>query len=140
VQHLINAELVLLMHYDAIVYPIPGTTTPGAAQTTYEIPADEDIQAAKMAIHLELSSAVGFPNANLDRLREGLLALSKAETVDEEVSWARPRQQLAYDAASKTWTDTTTMSLEAHAEGYSFLMNESCDAMAKAASKATKLE
>jgi pre-mRNA-splicing factor CDC5/CEF1 len=139
-QHLINAELVQLMHYDAIAHPIPGTTTPGATQTTYEIPADEDIQAARTAIHLELASAVGFPNANPDRLREGLLALSKAETVDEEVSWARRRQQLAYDAASKTWTDATTMSLEAHVEGYSFLMNESRDAMTKAASKATKLE
>ena len=32
------------------------------------------------------------------------------------------------------------MSLEAHFEGYSFLMNESRDAMTKAASKATKLE
>ena len=140
VQHLINAELVQLMHHDAIAHPIPGTTTPGAAQTTYEIPADEDIEAAKMAIHLELASAVGFPNANPDRLREGLLGLSKAETVDEEVSWAHHRQQLAYDAARKTWTDTTTMSLEAHVEGYSFLMNESRDAMTKAASKATKLE
>ena len=88
VQHLINTELVQLMHHDAIAHPIPGTTTPGAAQTTYEKFADEDVQAAKMAIHLELASAVGFPNANPDRLRDGLLALSKAETVDEEVSWA----------------------------------------------------
>jgi pre-mRNA-splicing factor CDC5/CEF1 len=43
VQHLINAELVQLVLYDAIAHPIPGTTTPGAAQTTYEIPADEHI-------------------------------------------------------------------------------------------------
>ena len=27
VQHLINAELVQLMHYDAIAHPIPGTTS-----------------------------------------------------------------------------------------------------------------
>jgi len=56
------------------------------------------------------------------------------------VSWARRRQQLPYDAATKTWTDTTTVSLEAHVEGYSFLMHESRGAMTKAASKATKLE
>jgi pre-mRNA-splicing factor CDC5/CEF1 len=139
-QQLIDFELAQLLQHDSIAHPIPGTSRPGATVSNYEIPDDDDVVAAKSAIHLELASAVGFPNANPNQLREGLLALSKAETVDETASWATVRQQLAYDAFSKTWVDPTNLSLPKRIEGYSVMLDESRDTMTKDASKATKAE
>lgn len=139
-QHLIDLELAQLLQHDSIAHPIPGTSRPGATVSNYEIPDDGDVAAAKSAIHLELASAVGFPNANPEQLREGLLALSKAETVDETVSWAAVRQQLVYDASSKTWVDSASLSLPQRVDGYSVVLDESRELMTKDASKAAKAE
>lgn len=139
-ERLVDAELVQLMQHDAFTYPIPGTTLAGVTNSSYEIPADEDVANAKEAIHLELASLVGFPNANPDQLRQGLLALSKAETVDETASWAAIREQLVYDISSKTWANPTTLSLEARVAGYDAILSRSRERMTKDASKASKAE
>ncbi|KAJ7433940.1 hypothetical protein FB451DRAFT_1470416 [Mycena latifolia] len=101
---------------------------------------DEDVDAAKALIHLELASAVGFTNANPEQLREGLFALAKAETPDETISWAFTRQQLTYDAASKTWVEPASLSAESRVEGYTTLIEESREVMSKEAAKAAKAE
>ncbi|KAJ7046504.1 pre-mRNA splicing factor component-domain-containing protein [Mycena alexandri] len=139
-QKLINKELAELLQHDAIAHPIPGTSRAGGTLSMYEIPADEDVDAAKALIHLELASAVGFTNANPEQLREGLLALAKAETPDETISWASTRQQLTYDAASKVWVDPSTLSVEQRIEGYNAQLEESREMMGKEAAKAAKAE
>ncbi|KAJ3805764.1 pre-mRNA splicing factor component-domain-containing protein [Lentinula aff. lateritia] len=89
-QKLGDAELASLIQHDSLEHPIPGTSRPGGAKSTYEIPNDESIHAAKSLIHLELASLVGFPEANVDQVREGLIALLKADSVDDHASWASP--------------------------------------------------
>ncbi|KAF9002011.1 pre-mRNA splicing factor component-domain-containing protein [Cyathus striatus] len=140
VQTLINAELVQLMQHDAIAYPIPGTVHPGAAQSSYHMPSDDDIEAAKVLIQQELASVVGFPHASAEQLREGLLSLAKAESVDDMNSWSSIRKRLVYDATSKVWVDAETLSLEERVVGYSAVLNNSRERMARDASKASKAE
>lgn len=137
---LINTEIAQLLRHDSIAHPLPGTSLPGETVSSYDMPTDEDIETAKSAIHLELASTVGFPNANPEQLREGLVSLSKAEAVDDSMSWAAVRQQLNYDASSKTWVDPERLSLEQRVEGYSALLDECREMMAKDASKAAKAE
>ena len=137
---LINLELVQLLSHDAITHPLPGTSLPGQTVTTYNMPLDEDVAAAKSAIHTELASTVGFPNASPEQLREGLLALSKSGSVNVGSSWAAVRQGLRYDKSSQSWVDPEALSFSQQVEGYSALLDESRDTMAKDASKAAKIE
>jgi pre-mRNA-splicing factor CDC5/CEF1 len=137
---LINTELAQLLRHDSIAYPLPGTSLPGGTMSSYEIPDDDDVEAAKSAIHLELASTVGFPNANPDQLRDGLLSLSKAEAIDDCSSWATVRQQLRYDASSQLWVDPESLSFQQRVEGYTALLDESRELMAKDASKVAKAE
>ncbi|KAG6889785.1 hypothetical protein C0992_004203 [Termitomyces sp. T32_za158] len=139
-QQLINAELAQLLLHDAITYPLPGTNLPGRTVSTYEQPPDNDVEAARAAIHFELSLAVGFPNANPEQLRDGLLALAKAEAVDENTSWAAVRKHLVYDTSSKAWVDRADLSPTKRVEGYSTVLDDSRNNMATDASKAAKIE
>jgi len=54
-------------------------STPGAAQTTYKIPADEDIQVAKMTIHLELAHSTAWRPIEWLKRRELFLQERYAE-------------------------------------------------------------
>ena len=137
---LINAEIAQVLRHDSIAYPLPGTSLPGGTSSSYEMPSDDDIDSAKSAIHLELASTVGFPNANPEQLRDGLLSLSKAEASDDSMSWAVVRQQLGYDASSKTWLDPESLSFQQRVKGYTTLLDESRELMMKDASKAAKAE
>ncbi|KAJ7687575.1 pre-mRNA splicing factor component-domain-containing protein [Mycena olivaceomarginata] len=139
-QRLINKELAELLQHDAISHPIPGTSRVGGTLSTYDVPADEDVDAAKALIHLELASAVGFTNTSPEQLREGLLALAKAETADETISWASTRQQLTYDPERKIWVEPATLSPELRVAGYTALLDESREMMGKEAAKAAKAE
>jgi pre-mRNA-splicing factor CDC5/CEF1 len=139
-QQLINVEFVQLLQHDSIAHPIAGTSRPGGTRSTYEIPPDEDVETAKSEIQFELASAVGFPNANPDQLRQGLLALFKTETVDEMTSWAFVRQRLALDATTKTWLEPSKVSVEERIVGYISVLDECRDLMTKDANKASKAE
>ena len=108
--------------------------------STYQLPADQRMEAAKALIHLELASAVGFTNATPEQLRDGLLAVAKAEVVDKTVSWAFTRQQLTYDAASKTWVEPGALLEESRRLGYNVLIEGHRELMGKEAAKAAKTE
>lgn len=137
---LVNAELASLLRHDSIAYPLPGTALPGGTRSTYEIPADDDIASAKSEIQRELASALGYPDANVEQLKQGLSVLAGQEEVDESLSWANIRPRLAYDAASKRWVDKEALTPAARIEGLSAQLNECRDAMAKEAQKAGKVE
>ncbi|KAF8917903.1 pre-mRNA splicing factor component-domain-containing protein [Mucidula mucida] len=117
-ERLINAEVVQLLLHDSIAHPLPGTSRPGGTRSTYTMPADEDLDNAKQAVNEELASLVGFPNANPERLREGLLTLAKAEPFEDETSsWASLRQQLTFNAGSREWVDPSSLTEEERIEG-----------------------
>ncbi|KAJ3971424.1 pre-mRNA splicing factor component-domain-containing protein [Lentinula raphanica] len=139
-QKLIDAELASLIEHDALEHPLPGTSRPGGSKSSYEIPDDDAINAAKSLIHLELASMVGFPQANSDQVREGLIALSKAESVDDEFSWASVRQKLIFDSSSKTWVEPAQLSPEQRIAGYEALLSEHQSSMAQEAQKIAKHE
>ncbi len=140
-ERLINAEVVQLLLHDSIAHPLPGTSRPGGTRSTYTMPADEDLDNAKQAINEELASLVGFPNANPERLREGLLTLAKAEPLEDETSsWASLRQQLTFNAGSREWVDPSSLTEEERIEGYNAILTEARETMSKEAAKAAKME
>ena len=134
-QELVNAELVKLMYHDSVEYPLPGTTRAGASEFSYDVPDDDDLEAAKIAIHTELAALVGFPSANPQQLREGLLQNP------ESVSWTTESDDLlAYDTATQRWKEASSLSLDSRVAGYSHLLHTSHQLMTKEANKAAKAE
>ncbi|KAG5636103.1 hypothetical protein H0H81_009099 [Sphagnurus paluster] len=140
VQQLIDEELSQLLLHDTIAHPLPGTSLPGQTISTYEMPSDKDIAAAKEAIHLELSIAVGFPHAKPEQLRDGLLALAKAETLDHSTSWATIRQDLVYNPSLKMWVDADADSPAERVQAFEILLDGHRNTMTKDATKAAKVE
>ncbi|KAJ4488275.1 pre-mRNA splicing factor component-domain-containing protein [Lentinula aciculospora] len=139
-QKLVDAEISLLIQHDTVEHPIPGTSRPGGSKSTYEIPDDEAIDAAKSLIHLELASLVGFPQANSDQVREGLIALSKTESVDDHLSWPFMRQNLVFDSSSNRWVEPGQLSSEQRIAGYDALLSEHQSIMGQEAQKIAKHE
>lgn len=137
---LVNAELASLLRHDSVAFPLPGTALPGGTRSSYELPADDYISAAKSEIQRELAAALGYPGANAEQLKEGLSVLAAQDEIDESSSWANIRPQLAFDAVQKRWVDADSLSPEARIEGISAQLNEYRDAMAKEAQKAAKIE
>ncbi|KII88811.1 hypothetical protein PLICRDRAFT_42049 [Plicaturopsis crispa FD-325 SS-3] len=137
---LVNAELVQLMQHDSIAHPIPGTSRPGGSRSFYEMPDDSFIATARSEIQVELAASLGFPNATEAQIREGLVALSKSEDVDESTSWAHIRQQLTFDPVSKTWVEPSKLPPEQRIAGYNAILDESRELMTKEANKAAKSE
>ncbi|KAG2128957.1 pre-mRNA splicing factor component-domain-containing protein [Suillus bovinus] len=140
VRKLLNSEIADLLQHDSIMHPLPGTNIPGGTSSTYRIPPDDDLAAAKSEIHLELALSIGFPDANEAQVKEGLATLSSSEDIDESASWASIRQQLAFDASSRTWVEPSSLSAEARIAGYATLLEENRGEMSKEAGKAAKAE
>ncbi|KAI0049679.1 hypothetical protein FA95DRAFT_1581584 [Auriscalpium vulgare] len=139
-QRLVDLELARLVHHDSIVHPVPGTAHPGGTLSTYEPPPDEYVEAARAEIQRELAGALGFPNAPVQQVKDGIIALSGADTVDENTSWAAVRQTLAFDAASSTWVSGDQLDAEARVAGYAALLEDSRGTMGRDAARAAKVE
>jgi pre-mRNA-splicing factor CDC5/CEF1 len=139
-KQLIDVELVKLMQHDSIAHPIPGTSRPGATQSYYEHPDDSDMATAKADIHKELATLLGYPQANEETVKKGVIALAQNEVIDDTISWACERERLVYDAKARSWVDPTTISLEARLAGASALLEQDRETMAKEASRASKIE
>jgi pre-mRNA-splicing factor CDC5/CEF1 len=104
------------------------------------MPRDEDIDEARLAVQRELASSLGFPEANEEQTRQGVTALTKSEEVDETFGWPSIRSRLAFDAKKRRYVDPASLSSEDRIEGYSALLNESRDLMAREANKISKSE
>ncbi|KAI4294519.1 hypothetical protein K525DRAFT_261515 [Schizophyllum commune Loenen D] len=139
-QRLVNAEMAALLAHDAIAHPLPGTSRPGYTQSTYVPPDDASMDAARAAVHAELSSLVGFNGVSPEQLHDGLLALVKAEPVDDSLSWGVVRQSLAYDSERHMFVEPSSLTEEQRAWGWAALLAEARDAMTKGAQKASKAE
>jgi pre-mRNA-splicing factor CDC5/CEF1 len=79
---------------------------------------DDALEAAKIAIHNELASLVGFPSANLNdnpqQLREGFKFLNPYRGQQSDL--------LAYDTATESWKEASSLSLDSCVAGYSHLL------------------
>ena len=139
-QNLVDAELVQLLHHDSLTYPLPGTSHPGGTKSSYQVPHDDDMDKARRDIQRELASSLGFPDANEEQTRQGVAALTKSEEVDEECGWPSIRSRLAFDPKQRRYVDPTSLSPDDRIEGYSVLLNESRELMAREASKVAKAE
>ena len=139
-QRLVNAELVQLLHHDSLTYPLPGTSHPGGTKSLYQMPRDEDIDEARLAVQRELAGSLGFPDANEEQTRQGVTALTRSEEVDEGFGWPSIRSQLAFDAKQRRYVDPGSLSPEERVEGHNVLLNESRDLMAREAGKIAKAE
>ncbi|KAF8444791.1 pre-mRNA splicing factor component-domain-containing protein [Boletus edulis BED1] len=137
---LINSELASLLLHDSVAHPLPGTNLPGGTVSMYEMPNDDDLAQAKSQIHLELATAIGFPDATETQLKGGLLTLTNNGEQDESISWAHTRQRLAFDKNAQKWVDPDILTLDERIAGYSTLLDECREQMSKEASKATKIE
>lgn len=137
---LVNAELAALLRHDSIAFPLPGTALAGGTRSAYEIPADEDIASAKAAIQQELGQALGYPDANVEQLKQGLSVLSAQEEADESLSWASLRPSLAFNISTSRFVAPDALDPEARIQGLAAQLNECREAMAKEAQRAAKTE
>lgn len=124
-QELVNAEFVKLVHHESVVYPLPGTTQAGTSESLYDPPDDEALEAAKIAIHSELATLVGSPNADTAQIHAELAALVGFPSVD---------------TAARTWVEAITPGPSSGAGGYSYLLHSGHQLMTKQANKAAKAE
>ena len=139
-QRLVDAELVQLLHHDSLTYPLPGTSHPGGTKSQYQMPRDQDIDEARLAVQRELASSLGFPDANEEQTRQGVTALTKSEEVEDDFGWPSIRSRLAFDARQRRYVDPASLSPEDRIEGYSALLNEGRDLMTREAGKIAKAE
>ena len=138
---LVHHELAQLLQHDSIAHPIPGTSHPGNTKSSYLIPQDQDITTARSEIQKELATWLGYPDATEEQVKQGVKAVVDLEQdMDESVSWARKRRNLAFDADKKTWVDPIHLSEESQISGMSVLLNQSREAMSCEAQKASKAE
>ncbi|KZT28630.1 hypothetical protein NEOLEDRAFT_1087121 [Neolentinus lepideus HHB14362 ss-1] len=139
-RQMMNLELAELLQHDSIDHPLPGTSKAGSTKSAYEMPSDELVAAARSQIHLELASALGFPDASEQHLKDGIALLSKTETVDESLSWAFLRPRLVFNVSTKTWVEPSTLTDEERAAGFAASMDEIREQMSKEAGKSSKIE
>ncbi|KAF8652755.1 hypothetical protein AX16_004251 [Volvariella volvacea WC 439] len=139
-RRLTRVELVDILQHDSIAYPLPGTQRPGGEISSYEMPADEDIEAAKSEVHAELCRMVGVSSASPQQLKEGLLSIYRAEDVDDASSWAKQRQNLVFNPSKRIWIEAEFVAQDERVAGYTSVLNDCREQMSKDANKAAKME
>jgi len=97
------------------------------------MPPDDAIAAALSEIHLEFAGSLNFPNANREQVREGIIALSKAE-LDQGVFWAHDRGELIRHMTSWAPLGSDSERTTIH----NAVLDEKRKTMTKDANKATR--
>lgn len=136
---LVNLEMAALMKHDSVEHPLPGTTNPGNLASTYDMPEDEFVAAAKAAIHSELAGALGLPGASDAQVR----ALIATQAEDDESafssSWSATQAYLVYSPTSG-WVEPSTLSSEELSSAYTSMISASRERMIADATRAAKAE
>lgn len=138
---LVDREFVALIQHDTIAHPLPGTQYPGGTESTYEHPDDTSLALAKALVHAEVAGALGFPSANEEDVKRGVILYANEEDVDPDLEdWAATRSKLAYDATSKSWVDPQSLPETERISGMAALLEEQKELMGVEAGKAAKSE
>ncbi|KAG8779953.1 Pre-mRNA-splicing factor cef1 [Ceratobasidium sp. 428] len=133
-QALIDQELVDLIQHDTIAHPLPGTPYPGGTPSMYDMPDDEDVAAATLAVHAELSATLGIIGASPEEVKKGVVLAAGQEDFDGELlSWAHMRDTWAYDRNLKAWVDPATLEPQERIAGIAALLVQDRDAMTNSA-------
>lgn len=128
------------MQHDSIAHPLPGTSRPGGTLSVYEHPEDGYLDQARAAVRKELADMLGFPEANEEQVKQGLIAVAKDEEMDERWSWASVRESLGFDPELRTWKEIGEMEEEKRQKGLSMLLDEIRERMAREAGRVGKAE
>ncbi|CED83835.1 mRNA splicing protein CDC5 (Myb superfamily) [Phaffia rhodozyma] len=139
---LVDQEFVQLVEHDSIVHPVPGTSRAGGASSTYELPEDDDLATARSLIHSELANSLGFPGANEETLKRGILSIATESGIDslDDLSWSKTRESLCYSASASSWVEAGSVSSSERIEGYAARILQDRELMIAEATKATKTE
>lgn len=144
---LVDVEFAHLLQHDSLAYPLPGTSRSGASGSSsdYSPPEDDNLSTAHSLLHAELAQAIGFPGANPDQVKRGILAhLSDSnqdiDSLSSSLSWARTRESLVYSASTNTWVDPSSLNPSDRISGYQALLDQDRDLMTSEAVKASKIE
>lgn len=132
---LINEEMAALMAHDAIAHPLPGTRTPGNVPSSYDMPEDEFVSAAKAAIHSEIAAALGLPGASDEQVRVVISTSVDDDATAFDNSWSSSSRDMAYLPGSG-WVERSSLS----AADYASVINASRERMVAEATKAAKAE
>lgn len=107
----------------------------------YDMPDDEDVAAAALAVHAELSATLGIIGASPEEVKKGVVLAAGQEEVDgEALSWAHMRNTWAYDRNLKAWVDASSLAPEERIAGIAALLVQDRETMTREAAKAAKME
>jgi pre-mRNA-splicing factor CDC5/CEF1 len=145
---LVDVEFAHLLQHDSLAHPLPGTSHSGASSSSfskYTPPDDDNLSTARTLVHAELATAIGFPGANPDQVKRGILSHladtnQDVDALSSSLSWARTRETLVFSASSSTWVDPSSTSSTDRIAGYSSLLEQDRELMMAEAVKASKIE
>ncbi|GAA5977914.1 hypothetical protein JCM11641_004328 [Rhodosporidiobolus odoratus] len=132
----VTIEMIRMLEHDATMYPPPGSKRAGGGKSTLPRIADDDLAAARKAVHDEIAQAVGLPGAS-EAVLKRTIALS---TEEFDKNWRPTYERLAYDAHSNRYVDKETLNGEARIAGLRALIESNRDKMAAESAKAAKTE
>lgn len=141
-QRLVDFEFAQLLEHDSIAHPLPGTSRSGAASSSYLPPDDDSLATARSLVHIELATALGFPGANEEQVKRGIVAFTADADADalSSISWAKQREELAYSASTSSWVERDSLSTSERIAGYEALLAADRESMVVEATKASKVE
>ncbi|GAA6002898.1 hypothetical protein JCM10207_001887 [Rhodosporidiobolus poonsookiae] len=135
-ERLVTIEMIRLLEHDATVYPPAGSKRAGGGKSTLSHIADDDLAAARKAVHDEIAQAVGLPGAS-----EAVLRRTIALSADEfNASWQPTYERLAFDARTNRYVDRETLTGEERIAGLRARIEANRDRMASESAKAAKVE
>ncbi|GAA5891751.1 hypothetical protein JCM6882_006194 [Rhodosporidiobolus microsporus] len=135
-ERLVTIEMIRLLEHDATMYPPPGSKRAGGGKSSLVRIADEELAAARKAVHDEIAQAVGLPGAS-DAVLKRTIALS---TEDFDKQWRPQYDRLAFDARSNRYVEKESLDAEARIAGLRALIESNRDKMAAESAKAAKTE
>jgi pre-mRNA-splicing factor CDC5/CEF1 len=135
-ERLVAIEMVKLLEHDAITYPVAGGKRAGGGVSSLPFIKDEDLAAARAAVHSEMAESVGLPGAS-----EALLKRAIAMDTSAFDSVWRPRYDaLVYDATTRKMVPKTSLTKEQQIAGYKAQLDMNRERMARESAKTTKVE
>ncbi|GAA6060591.1 hypothetical protein JCM10212_004570 [Sporobolomyces blumeae] len=132
----VTVEMIRLLEHDSISYPVQGSKRAGGGVSTLSKIPDDDLAAARKAVHDEIAHQVGLPGAS-EAVLKRTIVLDLAEF---EQAWRPTYERLAYDAETDSYVDRETLSNERRIAGYRALIEQNRDKMAAESAKAAKVE
>ena len=132
---LVAREMVRLLEHDAVAHPVAGGSKPGAV-TKMSYYDDELMARARSEVHDELARALELPGAS-DAVLRRTVALDAAAFMR---LWQPTADSLAFDARSRSWVDSASLSDPDRIAGLSALLAQNRDKMTRDSAKAAKAE